>query len=98
MSSMPLRCCSPRPARPSSRSAPSSGAAGGEPRRSRMTLAIDLFRSFRSPYSYLATGRLVALARDYDVAIAVRPVLPIALRDPDKVFGNPLAGMYIVRD
>lgn len=63
-----------------------------------MTLAVDLFWSFRSPYSYLATGRLVALARDFDVDITVRPVLPIALRDPDKVFSNPLAGMYIVRD
>jgi 2-hydroxychromene-2-carboxylate isomerase len=63
-----------------------------------MTLAIDLFWSFRSPYSYLATGRLVALEREYDMAIQVRPVLPIALRDPSKVFANPLAGMYIVRD
>ena len=63
-----------------------------------MTLAIDLFWSFRSPYSYLATGRLVGIARDYDLDVAVRPVHPIALRDPDKVFGNPLAGMYIVRD
>ncbi|MFN8544990.1 MAG: DsbA family protein [Candidatus Binatia bacterium] len=63
-----------------------------------MALAVDLFWSFRSPYSYLATPRLVALARDWDVAIAVRPVLPIALRDPDKVFANPLAPLYILRD
>src|SRR5262249_35857440 len=63
-----------------------------------MTLAIDVFWSFRSPYSYLATGRLVGLARDYDLDVAVRPVHPIALRDPDKVFANPFAGMYIVRD
>ena len=63
-----------------------------------MPLAIDLFWSFRSPYSYLATARLVTLAGDYDVDITVRPVLPIALRDPDKVFSNPLAGLYILRD
>lgn len=63
-----------------------------------MSLAIDLFWSFRSPYSYLATARLVALAREYDLAITVRPVLPIALRDPDKIFTNPLAGLYILRD
>ena len=32
-----------------------------------MTLAYDLFWSFRSPYSYLITHRLVALERDFDV-------------------------------
>lgn len=48
-----------------------------------MTLSVDLFWSFRSPYSYLATPRLVALQADYDLAIAVRPVRPIALREPD---------------
>ena len=31
-----------------------------------MALAVDVFWSFRSPYSYLATPRLVELQRDYD--------------------------------
>ena len=44
-----------------------------------MTLAIDVFWSFRSPYSYLATPRLVALAHDYDLQVNVRVVLPIAV-------------------
>ncbi len=48
-----------------------------------MTLSVDLFWSFRSPYSYLATGRLVALARDYTVDIQVRPVYPLAVRVKD---------------
>ena len=64
-----------------------------------MTLSIDLFWSFRSPYSYLATPRLVALAREYDLAIAVRPVLPLAVRVPgffDRV--NPLWPPYLLRD
>jgi 2-hydroxychromene-2-carboxylate isomerase len=45
-----------------------------------MTLSIDLFWSFRSPYSYLATPRLCELERDYDLKINVRPVYPLAVR------------------
>lgn len=64
-----------------------------------MTLHADLFFSFRSPYSYLAVGRYRALAAEYDVAIALRTVLPIAIRDPAILFaGNPAAGRYIFID
>jgi 2-hydroxychromene-2-carboxylate isomerase len=48
-----------------------------------MTLAVDLYWSFRSPYSYLATPRLAALERDYDIAFNVKIVAPLAIRDPD---------------
>ena len=48
-----------------------------------MSLDVDLYWSFRSPYSYLATRRLRALATDYDVTIHVKVVAPIAIRDPD---------------
>ena len=48
-----------------------------------MTLAYDLFWSFRSPYSYMITHRLVALERDYDVAGVIRPVYPLAVRTPE---------------
>ncbi len=64
-----------------------------------MTLAIDVFWSFRSPYSYLATPRLVQLAAEYDLDVRVRPVLPIAVRIPgffDTV--NPLWPPYVFRD
>ena len=47
-----------------------------------MTFQVDVFWSFRSPYSYLATPRLVALQLEYDVEFTVRPVYPIALRIP----------------
>ena len=47
-----------------------------------MTLEVDVFWSFRSPYSYLATPRLVRSQREYDVDVDVRPVLPIAVRMP----------------
>ncbi len=64
-----------------------------------MSLSFDLFWSFRSPYSYLATGRLVQIANDHDVEIRLRPVLPLAVRVPgffDRV--NPLWPPYLLRD
>jgi len=64
-----------------------------------MSLQFDLFWSFRSPYSYLAMPRIRELARDFDVDVAVRPVLPIAVRI-DGFFknANPLWAPYLVRD
>ena len=64
-----------------------------------MALDVDVFWSFRSPYSYLATPRLVRLAAEHDVDIHVRIVLPIAVRIPgffDTV--NPLWPPYLLRD
>ena len=64
-----------------------------------MTLSVDLFWSFRSPYSYLATPRLVEMERHYDLNINVRPVYPLAVRSGD-FFGkqNPLWIPYLLRD
>ena len=47
-----------------------------------MTLTADLFWSFRSPYSYLATRRYRALTKEHDLAINLRPVYPLAIREP----------------
>ena len=47
-----------------------------------MTEKIDVFYSFRSPYSYLASRDMLALARDYDIDVHLRVILPIAVRDP----------------
>jgi 2-hydroxychromene-2-carboxylate isomerase len=44
---------------------------------------IDMYWSFRSPYSYLATPGAVALQDEYAVCVHLQPVLPIAIRDPD---------------
>jgi 2-hydroxychromene-2-carboxylate isomerase len=52
-----------------------------------MQPTIDLFWSFRSPYSYLATPGALAIVENYEVKIAFRPVLPLAVRQPD--FFNP---------
>ena len=48
-----------------------------------MGLQADVFWSFRSPYSYLATRRYRALAEEYDLTINLRPVYPLAIREPD---------------
>lgn len=64
-----------------------------------MALSVDLFWSFRSPYSYLATPRLVQLHKEYDFELNVRPVLPLAVRDPgffERV--NPMWPPYLLRD
>lgn len=47
-----------------------------------MTLSVDLFWSFRSPYSCLALDRACALADRYDLTLNARPVYPLAVRDP----------------
>ena len=64
-----------------------------------MTHSVDLFWSFRSPYSYIVTPKLIELERDWDAQVNVRPVLPIAVRQPD-FFANadPLWTTYLMRD
>ncbi|HTW35949.1 MAG TPA: 2-hydroxychromene-2-carboxylate isomerase [Rhizomicrobium sp.] len=64
-----------------------------------MTLSIDVFWSFRSPYSYLATPRLVEMARDFDLDVRVRPVYPLAVRSGEFFKQvNPLWIPYLMRD
>ena len=47
-----------------------------------MTAPVDLFWSFRSPYSYLAVPGAIELEQKFDVTVRFRPVLPLAVRDP----------------
>jgi 2-hydroxychromene-2-carboxylate isomerase len=64
-----------------------------------MTLEIDVFWSFRSPYSYLAAPQMVALEKKFDLRFAVRPVYPIAVRlDGWFKNANPMWLPYLVRD
>lgn len=48
-----------------------------------MTLRADLYWSFRSPYSWLAIGRYRAMTEAYDLEIDLKPVYPLAIRQPD---------------
>lgn len=64
-----------------------------------MTLQADLFFSFRSPYSYLAVGRYRTMAETFDLSISLRPVYPLALRQPDFFKRNhPNWMAYTMRD
>lgn len=64
-----------------------------------MTLSFDLYWSFRSPYSYLVTDRIVAFQNDFDVCCNVRPVYPIAVRQPEFfASSDPLWFSYFARD
>lgn len=61
---------------------------------------IDVYFSFRSPYSYLATPDLMALKEDYDVDLNLRVVLPIAVRAKKALFNTSdrKPALYIVMD
>ena len=48
-----------------------------------MTHIVDAYFSFRSPYSYLATPGLLRLKDDFDITLNLRPVLPLAVREPE---------------
>ena len=64
-----------------------------------MTLSYDLYWSFRSPYSYMITHRLMALERDFDVVGNIRPVYPLAVRTPEFFeTRDPLWFSYFMQD
>ena len=64
-----------------------------------MTLSVDLYFSFRSPYSYLALPKTMRLVFDYDVTVNLRPVYPLAVRVPDFFKkANPQFARYVVLD
>lgn len=65
-----------------------------------MSHNIDVFWSFRSPYSYLVTPDLLKLRRDFDVRVTLRPVLPIAVRSKGLLFdaSDKKRPRYIVMD
>ena len=46
-------------------------------------MTIEVFWSFRSPWSYLATPRLRDWQTQYDLTVNFRPVYPIAVRAPE---------------
>ena len=48
-----------------------------------MKPCVDVYWSFRSPYSYFSTRRLRNLSSRWDVRVRPRPVYPIAIRTPD---------------
>lgn len=56
---------------------------------------LDMYMSFRSPYSYLALERTSKLARRYGVQLRLLPVVPMVMRGFDVPSSKR---MYIARD
>lgn len=65
-----------------------------------MTESVDVYWSFRSPYSHLVTPALLRLGEEYDVDVQLRVVLPIAVRMKEAVFGADAVRRvsYILKD
>jgi 2-hydroxychromene-2-carboxylate isomerase len=64
-----------------------------------VTQTVDLYFSFRSPYSYLAAQVIEDALRDFDVSLHLRPVLPLAIREPEFfASGNHDRVRYILHD
>ena len=55
-------------------------------------LSVDLYWSFRSPYSYLALHHVRALSQTYALRWNVKVVYPLAIRTPD--FFNRMDSMW----
>ena len=56
---------------------------------------LELFYSFRSPYSYLSLSRVFALADAFGLPLEVRPVLPMVMRGMQVPRSKRL---YIIKD
>jgi 2-hydroxychromene-2-carboxylate isomerase len=64
-----------------------------------MTLSVDFFYSFRSDYSYLALPKIAKMVTDYDLAVNLRPVYPLAVRVPGFFkMTNPQFLRYVALD
>lgn len=65
------------------------------PAAARKLPPLELFHSFRSPYSYLAIGRTFEIADAFGLELRLRPVLPMVMRGMQMPKQKLL---YIVRD
>ena len=64
-----------------------------------MALSIELFWSFRSPYSYILLPRIIGLQSDFEVEVDLRVVHPAAIRNPSYFARmDPLARPYFMAD
>jgi len=77
------------PSCPAPRHDRKAAARAGEERK------LEMFHSFRSPYSYLGLKRALELASRYDVPLRIKPVLPMVMRGHQVPF---IKAHYIVVD
>lgn len=63
------------------------------------TFSVDVFWSFRSPYCYLMLDRLIEISTNFKVTINIRPLYPMAVRDPNFFKSvNPKYRKYHLQD
>jgi 2-hydroxychromene-2-carboxylate isomerase len=68
-------------------------------RSRKMDLIVELFWSFRSPYSYIVLPRIAELRDKFQVTIDLRVVHPAAIRNPAYFARmDPLARPYFLKD
>ncbi len=63
-----------------------------------MVLTVELYWSFRSPYSYIVLPRIIELQRRYEVASDLRIVHPAAIRNPGLLCPDGPARPALIRD
>jgi len=65
-----------------------------------MSESVDVYWSFRSPYSYLITPDLLRLREDFDVAVNLRVILPTIISEDQTLFdaANKKPIQYIIMD
>ena len=56
---------------------------------------VDLYFSFRSPYSYFILPRIIELRDNYDVNINFKIVYPLAIREPQFFQGKSTFTYFI---
>ena len=60
-------------------------------------MQVDLYFSFRSPYSYLILPRMVNLRDKYNVNVNFKLVYPLAIREPEFFKGKNLLTYFYIR-
>ena len=60
-------------------------------------MKVDLYFSFRSPYSYLILPRIVKLRDKYGIDINFKQVYPLAIREPEFFKGKNIFTYFLIR-
>ena len=60
-------------------------------------MKIDLYFSYRSPYSYLILPRMLKLKEKYDIVINFKVVYPIAIRMPEWFEGKNFFTFFLFK-
>jgi len=60
-------------------------------------MKVDLYFSFRSPYSYLILPRIVLLRDKHGVDINFKQVYPLAIREPEFFKGKNLFTYFLLK-